>query len=151
MENALRDLSLPANWWGYIGSALAATVLIRVFMIGVRTLERHGLAVRSPSWRTYWGYFLGFGLQPLPKDEQPERGGSDDFWQPSILGTFELLVYPMLMASDLAVFIGAWLGFKVAPTLGSWNESRNVYQRFLIGNALALIASWWLMRWFIAY
>jgi hypothetical protein len=79
-----------------------------------------------------------------------DRGGGDDHLHPFIVGLIELAVYPILMGSGLALYIGAWLGFKVVPRLGTWGTLRNVYKRFLIGNGLALIASYILMRVFIS-
>jgi hypothetical protein len=118
-------------------------------------MERCGRQPRPAGWKTFGLYLWGFRFGDLPKgekgkDDEEGFGGSNDFLQPVILGLLELLVYPILMGNNLPVYIGAWLGFKVVPRLGSWEKSRNTYQRFLIGNALVILASYLLMRAFIA-
>lgn len=142
----IRTLCLPANGWGYVGGAFLAALIIRLAHAFIRSTERCGISGDRPFRSNFWRYFLGFCFGERP---QPDRGGGDDFLQPAFLGFGELLVYPVLMGSALAPYIGAWLGFKVLPLLGAWSKHRNVYQRFLIGNALVLIASYWLMRRFI--
>jgi hypothetical protein len=112
-------------------------------------MERCGRQPRPAGWKTFGLYLLGFKFDALTEEEE-EFGGGNDFLQPVILGLLELLIYPILMGNNLPVYIGAWLGFKVVPRLGSWEKSRNTYQRFLIGNALVILASYLLMRAFIA-
>jgi hypothetical protein len=46
-------------------------------------------------------------------------------------------------------FIGAWLGFKALPQWSRWRQKRTPFNRFLIGNALVLIASMILAKAFI--
>jgi hypothetical protein len=77
-------------------------------------------------------------------------GSKDDYFQPFFVGLLELLVYPALLAAGVPQYIGAWLGLKVVPQLGSWSTHRESYQRFLIGNGLVLIASYFLRGCFYA-
>lgn len=66
----------------------------------------------------------------------------DDYWLPWFIGIFELSVFPLLMAKDLWVFIGAWLGIKTASSWRGWQKTRTAYNRFLLGNILSLGASY---------
>lgn len=68
--------------------------------------------------------------------------GIDDYWLPWFIGIFELSVFPLLMAKDLWVFIGAWLGIKTASSWRGWERTRTAYNRFLLGNILSLGASY---------
>ncbi len=66
----------------------------------------------------------------------------DDYWLPLLIGIFELSVFPLLIAKDLWVFIGAWIGIKTASSWGGWQKTRTAYNRFLLGNILSLGASY---------
>ena len=146
MNGDVRNLKMPDCWWAYVLTVLAVVAIIRAIHAFIRATERCGMPGERSFWKNFGFYYLGFGFgDPL----QPERGGANDYLQPAILGVGELFVYPILMASGLTPYIGAWLGFKVIPRLASWSTWRNAYQRFLIGNALVLIASYVLMRYFI--
>jgi hypothetical protein len=43
---------------------------------------------------------------------------------PFILGTIELISYPILMATNNSSYIGAWLGFKTLAQWKYWSENR---------------------------
>ncbi|HUU41390.1 MAG TPA: hypothetical protein VMW42_10655 [Desulfatiglandales bacterium] len=62
----------------------------------------------------------------------------DDYWLPSVVGFFELIVYPILMSQGKWLFIGAWIGVKTASSWGGWQRYRTAYNRFLLGNILSL-------------
>lgn len=148
MKGDLRALCLPEQWWCYILTVIAFGLIIRVIQALIKASERCGIPGDRCFLANFGLYVLGFGFGNPPS--RSERGGGDDYLQPFLLGLIELFVYPILMASGLAPYIGAWLGFKIAPRLGSWGTARNVYQRFLIGNALVLFGSYLLMWLFIA-
>ena len=60
---------------------------------------------------------------------------------PTILGTLELLAYPVLMSVQAWPVIGAWLGFKTLAQWDAWKQGRAQYNQFLIGNALVVMLS----------
>jgi len=60
------------------------------------------------------------------------------------LGVLELVVFPVLMATEHWSYVGAWLGFKTLAQAVRWNEDRGVFNRFLIGSALIIVASYYL-------
>jgi len=130
------DLKLPQAYVLYGLSVVAISVLIRVALSALRASEQ--LKKRR---QAFVDILHGFRF-----DSQIEP----DYWQPSLLGVLELSVYPILLASGKSEYIGAWLLFKTIPRFGSWEKHRNVYQRFLIGNALVLVFSYALMKVFLA-
>ena len=130
-------LKFPEAYGWYLTSVIAISVLIRVVLAGLRASEYR----KKKRLRAFVDIFHGFRADP--------QGGAD-YWQPSLVGVLELSVYPLLLASGKPEYIGAWLLFKTLPRFGSWERQRNVYQRFLIGNAIVLLASYALMRLFIA-
>jgi len=73
----------------------------------------------------------------------------DDYLHPYWLGVAELAAYPVLLATDNAEYIGAWLVFKTLPLWGVWSKQRSSYNRFLVGNALVLILSYGVARSFL--
>jgi hypothetical protein len=131
------SLELPQDLCGYIFSALFACLFIRLFLSFLRWTE--GCA-KPPPQPPYWVICIGFKA----------KENTNDYLQPFLVGFLELLVYPVLLAGGAPEYIGAWLGFKVVPKLGSWSTHRETYQRFLIGNALVVILSFFLQKYFYA-
>lgn len=130
-------LELPQNLGCYIASAFLASLIVRFFLSFLRWSE----SWFQPSPKSsYWTIFIGFG------------GARDqnDYFQPFVVGFLELLVYPVLLSSGVPGYIGAWLGFKVVPVFGAWAKHRQVYQRFLVGNAMVVIFSFVLYKCFYA-
>ena len=72
----------------------------------------------------------------------------DDYWLPAIIGYFELIVFPLLMAKGWIVGIGAWIAIKTASSWGGWQKTRTAYNRFLLGNILSLSAAYIVMQIF---
>jgi len=68
----------------------------------------------------------------------------DDYWLTFFLGSVELFSYPILINIQKWEFLGAWIGIKVASTWGTWQKSRTAYTRFLCGNLLVIIASFFI-------
>jgi hypothetical protein len=128
-------LHIPEAYVWYLVSAAVFSVVIRVILSALRASE-----VPKDRLRAFPPIFHGFRSEGLV---------TPDYWQPFLLGVLELTAYPVLLASGKPEYIGAWLAFKTLPRLGAWEKQRNNYQRFLIGNALVLIFSYALTRWFI--
>jgi len=129
-------LKLPQAYVIYGLSVIGLSVLIRVVLSALRASE-HPKKRRQAFIDILHGFRSDSQIEP-------------DYWQPCLLGVLELSVYPILLASGKPEYIGAWLLFKTIPRFGSWEKHRNVYQRFLIGNALVLIVSFVLMGLFFA-
>ena len=66
----------------------------------------------------------------------------NDYWLPAIIGFFELIVFPPMMAQSLWKYIGAWIAIKTASSWGGWQKTRTAYNRFLLGNILSLGTSY---------
>ena len=72
-------------------------------------------------------------------------------WQPAIVGFLERGLYVGALHSGANEFIGIWLILKVAGNWKRWSEDksyadhfiagRNIYNTFLIGNALSIAYS----------
>jgi hypothetical protein len=73
-----------------------------------------------------------------------------DFWLPTILGSLELVSYPVLLQIGSWTAIGAWIGFKTVAQWNVWTKNRSQFNRYLIGNALVVIGSLVLSIWFLA-
>ena len=131
------DFALPEHPFRYIVFACAICLVIRAVLSVWRWSEYRSQLEPQPK---FWNILRGYG--------SGEK--ADDYLQPLFLGLMELLVYPILIANDKPEYIGAWLGLKVLPRLGEWSKQRNTYQRFLIGNAAVIVASYWLRKCFYA-
>ena len=58
-----------------------------------------------------------------------------------LLGTLELLVYPILITTGAWLVIGAWISLKSLAQWNVWTTQRAIFNLFLIGNALNVILS----------
>lgn len=65
-----------------------------------------------------------------------------DLWYNTIIGTFELFIFPILMYQNLFLAIGAWMTFKTVGQWDMWKENRLTFNRFLIANILQIITSY---------
>jgi len=138
------------QWWIYILITGLGSTFVRLINSMWRSLESH-----EPSWERFKGVFKGCGwkVREEQKDNSTgetkaiEKRTAADYWQPFFIGWLELISYPVLIFSDKASFIGAWLAFK---TVHRWSYApgvnRGFYNRYLLSNALILIASYVLAR-----
>lgn len=123
----------------YILSAVAWSLCIRAALAFIRALKpgRPGYSGRF-LYKRGWHKLIGLFLWSWVKELWPSRTYDLD---PTILGTLELLAYPVLMKLEAWPVIGAWLGFKTVAQWDAWRTGRAEYNQFLIGNALVLAAS----------
>lgn len=68
----------------------------------------------------------------------------NDCCLPFMIGLFELFMYPISMKTEKWSFIAVWLGIKTAANWGKWGKSRITYNRFLFGNILTLVSSFFI-------
>ena len=147
------DALLPGEW--HIGRpcvygvlVIALTLIIRCLACLVRALENRGPPkyLEVGFWRLWLIYFGGGYLFPCKRWDNAEAVDGDywhpDYFHPTILGLMELVVYPICMAVSAWPVIGAWISFKAVAQWGAWKKRRASFNRFLIGNALVLIASY---------
>jgi hypothetical protein len=62
----------------------------------------------------------------------------DDYFLPTILGTIELILFPIFMFLDGWTVIGWWVGIKTVAQWKGWQQSRTPYMRFLVGSVLTI-------------
>lgn len=111
----------------YFPRAIALSFLIRLALALMRATERK----QGEYFKAVAALFLGREHGPLVKD----------YWQPFILGMIEILTYPVLLRTDNLHIIGAWIGLKTIAQWKEWSLNRAHFNRFLIGNAMVIIAS----------
>ena len=141
----LHGWSFSIPWWDYLLWVLVLSFVIRAAMCLVKALEMwlrgksgqfdHALHAppRPKFWREFWQSMKGYGSSDSL---------SNDYWLPSILGTLELLVLPVVMATNNWTFVGAWVGFKALAQARHWIENRSAFNRFVFGTAVLLIFSY---------
>jgi hypothetical protein len=120
----------------YVGAVLCVTIGMRVIM---SVLGAVVFPTEEQLWRAAVRRFLGH-----TNDTKDRRQVL-----PLVLGSLELLIFPVLMRAGAWLAVGAWITFK---TLGQWREwetNRPLFNRFLIGNALQLMASYWIALNFV--
>jgi hypothetical protein len=96
-------------------------------------------------WKSFWGALVGF----IFVEDKKFRARSD-FTLPFWLGFLELLAYPVLIATGALSVIGAWIAFKALAQWRTWTTHRFTFNRFLLGNALVVFASYWLSYEFVS-
>ena len=122
----------------YFAVVILLSLLIRLLMASLRAFER---PVESGYANTVRAIFLGKSV----KTQKGEIALVADYWHPFILGTFELITYPVLMVTGAWTMVGAWLAFKTLPHWKDWTDKRVSFNRFLIGNALVLLAGYYFL------
>jgi hypothetical protein len=131
------DMALVIPWWAYAGFAFVFSALIRLplaFFRCYRVVAEQGGGVRA-FVHAYWCTFIGLGCK---SERESVRG---DYLTSFVLGGIELMVFPVLFAAGLDMYIGAWLGVKVAAQHKHWSNDRVAFAAFLVGNALVLIVA----------
>jgi len=124
--------SLNIHWWFFFIS-LGFAIILRFIATALKAWERRDRFDKSCWWNfksCYWKYFKGWGSS---RDEE------NDYLHPSIIGFFELVAYPILMAVNKWEFIGAWVTLKTVAEWQAWTKERRPFNRFLIGNALVIL------------
>jgi hypothetical protein len=96
-------------------------------------------------------------LHVLLRLEGPDK--PHDLYSPAVLGVMESILYPTVLIAGHFEFIGLWVALKVAGQWIRWrgeppralgaiddkkrveemNEGRRRFNRFLVGNALAIM------------
>jgi hypothetical protein len=96
-------------------------------------------------------YSAARGMGRLFALRRPDR--IPDLWSPALLGISESLLYPGAILAGKSEFIGVWLAIKVAGNWIQWSgssdpknpesayEGRRRFNRFLVGNALSILAA----------
>ena len=129
----------PASWLYYLFTLLSA-----LFVRGVVSVWR-GLEIDSKFTKKICRIFKGIGCQ-VWEGCKPKKIAAD-YWMGFVLGLLELLAYPLLLRTNHPALIGAWLVFKTAHR---WSyaprQERGTYNRYLVGNALILVFSYFLAR-----
>ena len=171
-ETAATSWFLPWRWYAFLTVlALVGAVLLNL-RLSVPTEMRHVLGHSLPR---IWSHFLGAaclgvvahhlvvfsaariagGLLKIDSDFTPT-----DRLAPALTGLCEAVLYPAALFLGKPEFIGVWLAIKVAGQWVRWsgtptgaeasvatlNRGRRLFNRFLIGNAISVLAG--LALWF---
>ena len=71
-----------------------------------------------------------------------KKDPNPDLWYNTIIGTFELAVFPILMINDAWEIIGSWVGFKTIAQWNKWSAHRLIFNGYIIANLFMLTASY---------
>lgn len=139
----IKDIfSLTPNCWFWILSGIL-TLIIRTILVIFKALAINNGEADDPKNKEEEKW-EGKGFRKTFTHSFWSNGKDiriDDYWLPSIIGYFELIIYPFLMSKGLFVGIGAWIAIKTASLWGGWQKTRTAYNRFLLGNLLSLSAA----------
>lgn len=157
----LSGWSLSIDGLYYVLAAICASIAIRAILAifkawGIGDGEPHNFIeeknvpgaareLQKKSWlRRALSSFRGFG-------GPPELSASiNDYWLPTIIGIAELVSYPVFLSIGNITVIGAWIAIKTAGQWRVWEKSRTAFNRFLVGNILVLLVSYfWLTKYVI--
>jgi hypothetical protein len=135
MDNAFNLLQgwQVSCWSSYFLFAVLASLFVRTVLSVIIGFEPGRSSYYCERWKDAF-----FG-----------REGGGNHWSSTALGVLEALSYPVLMVTDNWSFIGAWLGFKTVAQWSVWQNKREAFNRFLIGNLLLLIISLLLLSKFV--
>jgi hypothetical protein len=139
IEQSLANVKNSSGWWGYLIAILLLTLIMRVLIGLMKSFEYRfswdedakEFFTRYSYWQRFWILFAGAS----EKDLKP------DLWYNTIIGTFELAIFPFLMKANAWEAIGAWIGLKALSQWEVWSKRRLIFNRFLIANILLLVLS----------
>ena len=123
----------------YIVLVLIFALLVRVIMVSLRsvkmTFEDKPRFTLSDYGANFRRNFSGYC--------RDHRDGSkySDFWYTFVLGVLELSAFPILMGLNAWTAIGGWIGLKALAQWKVWGDDRAIFNLFLIGCALNVLAS----------
>lgn len=142
-----------SKWLLYFLFSVIGSIIVRLINSLWRNFESG-----DPSFSKYIYILLGFRTwecfeyQRNDKENKIElvkKPCAPDYFQSSVIGCLELLVYPVLLFNSKVLFIGAWLAFKTVHRWGyAPGINRGFYNRYLVSNALILIGSFIIQRFF---
>ena len=114
--------------------AFGLSIAVRVVLALLKCYE---LAVAGSVG--FWSSFgrILIGLPASTASSGPEAKG--EYLTSLLVGVLEFLIYPVLMAAGAWTYVGAWVAFKTVAQYKHWGESRSMFNRFLVGNALVLL------------
>ncbi len=93
-------------------------------------------------FKNFWDVFLDKNILIKIKEK--------DYFLPFLIGFLEMSFCPYLMSIQRWDAIGAWLSLKTVAQFTRWGKDRNVFQRFLLGNILILLFSFFILsRFFV--
>lgn len=132
------------NFVGYFCSIIVFTLGIRIVLSMFKTAAiRQGEAgyrfIKLTRRQAFWWSFWSLG----------HHRNLDDYWLPAIIGIMEFFFYPILIVSNEWIFISAWLGIKTVVQWKKWPESRTPYNRFLFGNLIVIVLSYFFLTRFL--
>jgi len=122
----------------YIVWGLGLQLLIRAFMAFLSAVYLRQIGKDERLWPLLRNVYSGW--HPDYKEIK------SDLWYPFILGLIEIYSYPVLMVAHAWTAIGAWIGLKTVAQWQRWTADRLLFQRYLIGVALVVIAAFWMKR-----
>jgi hypothetical protein len=130
----------PSSIW-YFVSSLGGSLFVRFVISYFRMRE-----AEKGSRPLFWEIFKGNGYkEDLLKPPIAADHGLG-FW----LGFLELLAYPILLKSNHAAYIGAWLAFKTVHRWGyAPGYKRGTYNRYLLANAVIICISYFMAYFFV--
>jgi hypothetical protein len=125
----------------YLAAVVLCAIAIRLFHCTLAAYKRtHELGWSRQVYAKQFKRFF-VGIHPAG------TGSSSDYGFTLILGVFELIAYPILIATGAWVAVGTWVGLKALAQWKVWESDRAVFNLFLIGNASnVLVAAFILVR-----
>jgi len=124
----LHGWQLRTPWYGYLGYAFIASTATRVAISMLRAYEY------QEDGESFFKAFRAAFLNRAGPHQRPN-------WSSGLLGTAELLAYPILLVTGELTPIGFWVLLKTAGEWQGWKKSRADFLRFLIGNIMVFACS----------
>jgi hypothetical protein len=125
---------------GYISYCVIASIIVRLVVSYFKAWAIYSgimaniLSVGCLDRLKYWAKLYWHCIEGYTGEEKHR-----DYCSPCFLGLMELALYPVALFIGQPLLIGGWLGVKTAGQFHLWHESRNAFNRFLIGNLLVVV------------
>ncbi|HEV8285203.1 MAG TPA: hypothetical protein VGQ09_12890 [Chitinophagaceae bacterium] len=140
MKELLQNFPKGISFCFFMFAIIFATI-IRIILSYFKALAHKKGETKANGHQSTTNYFKQSFLSCSGKHE------IDDHFIPFFIGLFELIMIPLLIEYSLFKEIAAWFGFKA---IGTWTTQnpRTAYNRFLFGNILSLVGSYFLWKLF---
>ena len=154
-----KSINLLVGWYLSISPILfllycmIVSLIVRVIIMIFKTFALkdrvNELSTSYSFWGTFFRAFTGFGFSGKDVNDNHLYRDVNDNLLSFFIGAIEAGAYALFIFVNQPLLIGGWLALKTAGQWKNWAKTRTVFNRFLFGNILVILLSYfWLSHYF---
>jgi hypothetical protein len=118
-----------------------AVLLIRVLLSVFRAYQATGRLLGMPFGELFGRFFVGRDPTWKTPTYDPAKD-IGEYGASALVGVVEILVYSVLFSAGASAIVGGWVTLKTISLYFRWSSDRVLFNLFLAGNALSIVAGW---------